>query len=311
MSASTIDTERPLRVVWSAEDAEQIRTRVIQSEKNRFSAFLSARDLLLGAIRSAGSTLSQMAEKLHLGGARRFARRATGWVLGGLAIACRSLRTPGLLPGIGWLLSTEAGQRVTKAVGSLSRTAASAVLGVVTRAFRWTVGLLGTRAAELAEAVGTRVATRAAAVKTVVARQALLVTGLLPLSAFVRVAGTICRERALRSLLGRFLSRRWSILARVAINLALLPPFVRREVVAVMAGLLVVRRGAVPVVVPTGDTGPQDDPTPPASPAAGVVVDLEAERVNRDLAALDQDQELAPSMQRHPAGRSQHAKRKR
>jgi hypothetical protein len=94
MSASTIDTERRLRVVWSAEDAEQIRTRVHQNEKNRFSAFLSARDLLLGAIRSTGSTLAQVAEKLHLGGALRFARRATGWVLGSLAIARRSLRSP-------------------------------------------------------------------------------------------------------------------------------------------------------------------------------------------------------------------------
>ena len=104
MSTSTLTPERPLRVVGSAQDADDVRERT--NQKHRMAAFLTARDLITGAFRQAGSTMAELAEKLHLGGALRLARRTCGWILGGLSLARKSLSTPRLLPGLGWLLST-------------------------------------------------------------------------------------------------------------------------------------------------------------------------------------------------------------
>ena len=294
---STITEERPLRVVWSAQDADDVRERTTQ--KQRMAAFLTARDVINGAFRQAGSTIAQLLEKLHLGGAVRLARRACGWILGAFSLARKSLRTPGLLPGLGWLLSTTTGLRLVKAVGNVARSVVHTITKAAGKAVCWTLGLFGERGIRLAE----HLQAMTTAVRTAVVTRISVITGLiwafLPLKTVAGVVGAVCRERALRTLLGRFLSRRWSILARVVLNLALLPAFVRREVIRLMTGLLAAKPTSVQ------EPTPEDDPTPPV--AAAKVVDLDAERAHRDLTQDD----VLPTVQRQPTVRSQHAKRKR
>ncbi len=306
MTAEPMD--RPLRPVWTTQDAQDAQQGV-QSERQRWAAFLTAKDLLLGFIKTTGTTVSEVFDRWHLGGAVRGVKRAAGWLFGGLAMLHRGLTTAGVRPGIAWLLSTPWGQSVvTKA--------AKAVTGVVTtmgrtvlRAVSWTLGLFGARGRKSAVALQSRAHHLRVALggRLRSAREnarAILHTDGLPMQA-VR---TFAKGRVLTALLTRFLSGPWSILGRVVANVAVLPASVRREALRMLTGTVGKPEGPqdpTPPASPAAKKGPEG-PTPPVSPAAKIV-----DIAERRGAYTDLEQTMPNSLQRYPAGKSTGAKRKR
>ncbi len=102
-----------------------------QLDRQRFAAFLTARDRLLGYTRTATEGAGRLAARLHLDGLFTMVRRSYGWLLGAASVAARGLRAPGVLAGLVWGLSTDVGQTLmAKAVGSVS-TAVSTVAGAI------------------------------------------------------------------------------------------------------------------------------------------------------------------------------------
>jgi len=85
--------------------------RAWQLDRRRFAAFLTAKDLLLGYLRSATEGAARLAARLHLDGLFTMVRRSYGWLLGAASVAARGLRAPGVLAGLVWGLSTDVGQR--------------------------------------------------------------------------------------------------------------------------------------------------------------------------------------------------------
>ena len=85
-------------------------TAAWQRDRQRFAAFLTAKDLVLGYTRTATEGAGRLAARLHLDGLCTMVRRSYGWLLGAASVAGRVLRAPGVLAGLVWGLSTDVGQ---------------------------------------------------------------------------------------------------------------------------------------------------------------------------------------------------------
>jgi len=236
-----------------------------QLDRQRFAAFLTAKDLVLGYTRTATQAVARLAARLHLGGVFTMVRRSYGWLLGAVSMAARGLRAPGVLAALVWGLSTDVGQTlVGKAVRAVS-TAVSTVAGAVGKAVGWTLQLFGTPGARLASWLGSK-ATAVTQAATDRVQQLKGLSGLLrPQNLPAKAVATIARERLLRALVGRLLPRPWSWLVQVVANIALLPTAVLRD-----AGTLVA--GVVPGMHPTPAQTVRTEPMPsaPEPPATGM-----------------------------------------
>ncbi len=295
-----------------------------QRDRQRFAAFLTAKDLVLGYTRTATEGAGRLAARLHLDGLVTMVRRCYGWLLGAASVAARGLRAPGVLAGLVWGLSTDMGQSLmAKAVGSVS-TAVSTAAGAVGTAVGWTLRLFGTPGARLA----TWLSSKATAVKQAAtdrARQLQRLSGLLrPQNLPAKAMAAIARERLLRTLVGRFLPRPWSWLVRIAANIALLPTAVLRDAGTVVAGV-VPGMNPTPAPTPTDTTPPATDPTPTAAvptvgpaeapaapttpPAPLFTVEVGAPAWDSDL--LEQAVGLEPTQMRYPAPKRSVAKKRR
>jgi len=199
-----------------------------QRDRQRFAAFLTAKDLVLGYTRTATEGAGRLAQRLRLDGLFTMVRRSYGWLLGAAPIAARGLRAPGVLAGLVWGLSTDVGQTLmAKAVRAVS-TAVSTAAGAIGKAVGWTLRLFGSPGARLATWLGSKL-TAVTQAATDRARQLKGLSGLLrPQNLPAKAVGAIARERLLRALVGRFLPRPWSWLVRIVANIALLPTAVLR-----------------------------------------------------------------------------------
>jgi len=290
-------------------------------DRQRFAAFLTAKDLVLGYTRTATEGAGRLAARLHLDGLCTMVRRSYGWLLGAASVAARGLRAPGVLAGLVWGLSTDVGQTlVGKAVRAVS-TAVSTVAGAVGTAAGWTLRLFGTPGARLA----TWLDSKATAVKQAATdrvQQLQRLSGLLRSQNLpAKAVGAIARERLLRALVGRFLPRPWSWLVRIVANIALLPTAVLRDAGTVLAGVVPgmdptqapAPEGRTPAAtaptptaaVPT--VGPAEAPGPPATPAALFTVEVPEAAPNSDL--FEPAVELA--QMRYPAPKRSVAKKRR
>ncbi len=294
---STATTDRPIRPVWTPQDAEEVR-EVLAGEKHRWASFLGAKDLLLGSLHSAGKTVAGLVDRWHLGGSLRSARRVVGWLAGGVGLVGCGLRTAGVRPAIVWGLTTKVGQRVITTGAKSVAGLAVQVGGRVLRSVTWTLGLFGKRGARVTASVEARAvrARSAVAGRLLHAATAARIV-LAPAGLVMQAVRTIAKGRVITAALGRFLPRPWHIVGRVLANLAVLPASVRREVMRLIVGF-----------TPKTATvmGPEEDPTPPVSP----LVNIAAERARHD--ELDDLPVAVPnSLQRYPARPSQHAKRRK
>jgi len=294
-----------------------------QRDRQRFAAFLTAKDLVLGYTRTATEGAGRLAARLHLDGLCTMVRRSYGWLLGAASVAARGLRAPGVLAGLVWGLSTDVGQTlVGKAVRAVS-TAVSTVAGAVGTAAGWTLRLFGTPGARLATWLGSKL-TAVKQAATDRAGQLQRLSGLLRSQNLpAKAMAAIARERLLRALVGRFLPRPWSWLVRIVANLALLPTAVLRDAGTVVAGVV---RGmdASPAPAPAGRTSAASAPTPPA--AVPTVVPAEAPAApatpaalftvgvgepTRDSDLLEPAAGLEPTQLRYPAPKRSVAKKRR
>ncbi len=196
-------------------------------------------------------------------------RRSYGWLLGAASVAGRGLRAPGVLAGLVWGLTTNAGQTLmAKAVRAVS-TAVSTAAGAVGKAVGWTLRLFGTPGARLATWLDSKL-TAVTQAATDRAQQLKTLSGLLRSQNLpAKAVGAIARERLLRTLVGRFLPRPWSWLVRIVANLALLPTAVLRDASTVVAGVVPGMHPG-PAPAPVGTAPAATDPTPTA-PAPTVV----------------------------------------
>ena len=309
MSTATVTgAERPLKVIWSPDDAEHTTRRV---QKGRWGRFLVARAVVI--LQRVGEGAAEWVERLHLGPVVRLAARTLGWLTSAIAIVRQGLRMPGVVPGLVWASTTQLGQRlartamsmVASAVGSVTRTIAKAVNGTL-RMF----GKPGTYVADkLTQAITKVKATVVSRLRSGVA----LLTVLVPVQALTQVINVIARERTVKAVAGRFLSRRWAVLVRWVLSAALVPSQVRQQALTLVLGLISrpVTGTATQASEPAGSEDPDDDPTPP-EPSA-VIVDLDAQRLSREeLEALDELEQVMPQIQRYPASRrSPNAKKRR
>ncbi len=269
---STADHRPPLRAVYDDGVAWQ-------RDRQRFAAFLTAKDLVLGYTRTATEGAARLAARLRLGGLFTMVRRSYGWLLGAAAVAGRGLRAPGVLAGLVWGLTTDVGQtlvgKAVRAVGTAVSTAAEAA----GKAVGWTLRLFGTPGARLATWLGNKVtAVKQAATDRV--QQLKGLSGLLrPQNLPAKAVGAIARERLLRALVGRFLPRPWSWLVQVAANIALLPTAVLRDAGTVVAGVAP-GMNPRPAPAPVRTTAAASSPTPtapvppvvPAEPGSTVAI---------------------------------------
>jgi len=239
------------------------------------------------------------------------------------SVGARGLRAPGVLAGLVWGLSTNAGQTlVGKAVRAVS-TAVSTAAGAVGTAVGWTLRLFGSPGARLATWLGSK-ATAVTQAATDRAQQLKSFSGLLrPQNLPAKAVGAIARERLLRALVGRFLPRPWSWLVQVVANIALLPTAVLRDTGTVVAGV-VPGMNPTPAPAPTGRTAAASAPTPtaavptvvpaegpaaPATPAAPLFT-VEAGEPTRDSDLLEQAVGLEPTQMRYPAPKRSVAKKR-
>ncbi len=299
-----------------------------QRDRQRFAAFLTARDVVLGYTRTATQGAGRLAARLHLSGLCTMVRRCYGWLLGAASVAARGLRAPGVLTGLVWGLSTDVGQSLmAKAVRAVS-TAVSTAAGAVGKAVGWTLRLFGTPGARLATWLGSK-ATAVKQAATDRARQLKGLSGLLrPQNLPAKAVGAIARERLLRTLVGRFLPRPWSWLVRIVANLALLPTAVLRDAGTVVAGVVPGMHptpAPAPAPAPTDTTqaaggptptapvptvGPAEAPaTPTTPPAALFTVEVGEPTPNSDL--LEQTVGSEPTQLRYPAPKRSVAKKRR
>ncbi len=308
MSAQVLD--RPaMRQVFGPTDVSDVTSKL---EKNRWGGFLAARSTISKAVTSGGAMAANLAERLHLGGFLRWAQRSTGWLLGGLSVLRRGVRTAGVLPGLGWGLTTDAGQALMRAVthtvtGMLRRLSSG-----ISTATSGLLGLLGAPGQRVAARLHALVGKAAAAVTRLAAPGRLLLgTGLTGL--VTPVVGAVCRERALKALVGRFLAQPWALLARVALNLALLPASIRREAVRTLAGAVTRRKSAPGVRLSTASMQPTASPVttsskpaeqPKAPPVSFTRPPVTSEATDPVSLLLEE----VPA--RYPSSRSKNAKRK-
>ncbi len=150
---STAEHRPPLQAVYPPQHDDRATW---QRDRQRFAAFLTAKDLVLGYTRTATEGAGRLAARLHLGGLCTMVRRSYGWLLGAASVAGRGLRAPGVLAGLVWGLTTTVGQTLmAKAVRAVS-TAVSTAAGAVGRAVGWTLRLFGTPGARLATWLDSR-----------------------------------------------------------------------------------------------------------------------------------------------------------
>ncbi len=251
-----------------------------QRDRQRFAAFLTARDLVLGYTRTATQAIARLAERLHLDGLLTTVRRAYGWLLGAASVAARGLRAPGVLAGLVWGLTTTVGQGVVGKVVHVVSAAVSTVAHEVGKAVGWTLRLFGAPGARLASWLGSKVA----AVKQAATDRVQQLKGLSGLlrsqNLPAKAVAAIARERLLRALVGRFLPRPWSWLVRIIANLALLPSAVLRDAGTVVAGVVPGMKPtpAEPVrkaTMPTTEGTTPATATPAPKPAVLVVEPVE------------------------------------
>ena len=141
-TAPTLPPDRPLRPVWTPQDAEDTR-QALRAQQSRWAAFLTAKHLLLGRLNDVGGAIEQTLERWHLGGAVSMVCRAAGWLFGGFGLLRRALTTTGVRPGIAWVLLTSSGQHVT---GTVVRTVGQVITGagqVALKAAGWCLRLFG------------------------------------------------------------------------------------------------------------------------------------------------------------------------
>ncbi len=295
-----------------------------QRDRQRFAAFLTAKDLVLGYTRTAAEGAGRLAARLHLDGLCTMVRRSYGWLLGAASVAGRGLRAPGVLAGLVWGLSTDVGQAlVGNAVRAVS-TAVSTAAGAIGTAVGWTLRLFGTPGARLATWLGSKV-TAVKQAATDRARQLQRLSGLLrPQNLPAKAVGAIARERLLRTLVGRFLPRPWSWLVRIVANIALLPTAVLRDAGTVVAGVV---PGMHPTPAPTPDgrtpaatdptptapaptVGPAEAPAAPTTPPAPLFT-VEVGEPTRDSDLFEQTVGLEPTQMRYPAPKRSVAKKRR
>jgi len=309
---NTAEHRPPLQAVYPPQHDDRA---MWQRDRQRFAAFLTAKDLVLGYTRTATEGAARVAQRLHLDGVFTMVRRSYGWLLGAASIAARGLRAPGVLAGLVWGLTTNVGQTlVGKAVRAVS-TAVSTVAGAVGTAARWTLRLFGSPGARLATWLGSK-ATAVKQAATDWVRQLKGLSGLLrPQNLPAKAVGAIARERLLRALVGRFLPRPWSWLVRIVANLALLPTAVLRDAGTVVAGVVPgmnltpaqpVRTAPMPTAPEPPATGmPAEAPATPASPP----LTTEVESPSSDEGLLEPAVELA--QMRYPAPKRSVAKKRR
>jgi len=261
MSAQVLD--RPaMRQVFGPTDVQDVTRKL---EKNRWSGFLAARSTISKAINSGGAKVADLAERLDLGDFLRWAQRTTGWLLGGLSVLRRGVRTAGVLPALGWVLTTDAGQALLRAAAHTVVATFRRLSSGIRKAASGLLGLLGAPGQRLAGRLHALVGKVGAGLTRLAAPvRVLLGTGLMGL--VTPVVGAVCRERALKALVGRFLAQPWALLARVALNLMLLPANVRREAVRTLASVMTRR---TPGVRPNAaSTQPKASPVTTSSKAA-------------------------------------------
>ncbi len=295
-----------------------------QRDRQRFAAFLTTKDLVLGYTRTATQGAGRLAARLHLGGLFTMVRRSYGWLLGAASVAARGLRAPGVLAGLVWGLSTNVGQTLVGKAARAVSTAVSTVAAAVGTAARWTLRLFGSPGARLATWLGSKLTavTQAATdrVWQLKGLSGLLRSQNLP----AKAVGAIARERLLRALVGRFLPRPWSWLVRIVANIALLPTAVLRDAGTVVVGVVPgmhpspapapegtapaasdpTATDAVPTVVPA--EAPAAPTTPPAPPFT-----VEVGEPTRDSDLLEQAVGLEPTQMRYPAPKRSVAKKRR
>jgi len=294
-----------------------------QRDRQRFAAFLTAKDLVLGYTRTATEGAGRLAARLHLEGLCTMVRRSYGWLLGAASMAARGLRAPGVLAGLVWGLTTTVGQAlIGKAVRVVS-TAVSTVAGAVGTAVGWTLRLFGSPGARLASWLGSK-ATAVTQAATDRAQQLQRLSGLLRSQNLpAKAVGAIARERLLRVLVGRFLPRPWSWLVRIVANIALLPTAVLRDAGTVVAGVVPgidptpasapagtapATAPAPPAAVPT--VGPAEAPAAPSTPPAPLFT-TEVEWPLGDEGLFEPAVGLEPTQMRYPAPKRSVAKKRR
>ncbi len=309
----------PLQAVYPPQHDDRV---MWQRDRQRFAAFLTAKDLVLGYTRTATQGAARLAARLHLDGLFTMVRRSYGWLLGAASVAARGLRAPGVLAGLVWGLSTNVGQTLmAKAVRAVS-TAVSTVAGAVGTAVGWTLRLFGTPGARLATWLGNKLTVVSHAATDRV-QQLQRLSGLLRSQNLpAKAVAAIARERLLRTLVGRFLPRPWSWLVRIVANLALLPTAVLRDAGTVVAGVVPGMR-PTPAPAPAGTTPAASDPTPtaavptvaPAEPAPTTppvpLFTVEVGEPTRDSDLLEQTSGLEPTQLRYPAPKRSMAKKRR
>jgi len=293
-----------------------------QRDRQRFAAFLTAKDLVLGYTRTATQGAGRLAARLHLGGLCTMVRRSYGWLLGAASVAARGLRAPGVLAGLVWGLSTDVGQSLVGKAARAVSTAVSTAAGAVGTAVGWTLRLFGSPGARLATWLGSR-ATAVTQAATDRVQQLQRLSGLLRSQNLpAKAVAAIARERLLRALVGRFLPRPWSWLVRIVANIALLPTAVLRDAGTVVAGVVPGMRPC-PAPAPDGTAPAATDPTPtaavptvvpaeaaPTTPPAALFT-VEVGEPTRDSDLLEQAVGLEPTQMRYPAPKRSVAKKRR
>ncbi len=318
----------PLRAAYPPLHDDSV---IWQRDRQRFAAFLTAKDLVLGYTRTATQAVARLAARLHLGGLFTMVRRSYGWLLGAASVAARGLRAPGVLAGLVWGLTTTVGQTlVGKAIRAVS-TAVSTATAAVGKAVGWTLRLFGSPGARLASWLGSK-ATGFTQSATDRVQQLQGLSGLLRSQNLpAKAVGAIASERLLRNLVGRFLPRPWSWLVRIVANIALLPSAVLQDAGTVVAGVVPgmrptpaqpMRTAPMPTT-PQGTTpaatdvttavptvGPVEAPAAPATPAAPPFT-VDVGELTRDSDLGGQTLGLEPSQLRYPAPKRSVAKKRR
>jgi len=293
-----------------------------QLDRRRFAAFLTAKDLVLGYTRTATQGAGRLAARLHLEGPFAMVRRSYGWLLGAASVAGRGLRAPGVLAGLVWGLTTNAGQTLVGKAARAVSTAVSNVAGAVGTAVGWTLRLFGTPGARLAIWLGSK-ATAVKQAATDRVQQLKGLNGLLrPQNLPAKAVAAIARERLLRALVGHFLPRPWSWLVRIVANIALLPSAVLRDAGTVVAGVMPGMK-STPASTPVGTTPaattpaptsplptvlPAEAPVAPTTPASPLFT-VEVGEPGQDSDLLEPAVELA--QMRYPAPKRSVAKKRR
>ena len=309
MSTATVPgAERPLKVIWSPDDAEHTARRV---QKGRWGGFLVARAVVI--LQRVGEGAADLVERLHLGPMVRLAARTLGWLASGIAMVRRGLRVPGVVPGVVWVATTQLGQRLARTVMSTVSSVVRSVTRTIAKAVNGTLRMFGKPGAYVADKLSHGVTTVRTTVVSRLRSGVALLTVLVPVQALTQVLNVIARERTVKAIAGRFLSRRWAVLVRLVLNAGLVPSQVRRQALTLVLGLISrpATGTATQAAEPSGAEDPDDDPTTPAPSA--VIVDLDAQRLSREeLEALEELEQVMPQLQRYPASqRSPNAKKRR